>query len=215
MAILATVRGLAIAAAFFTSGSLATSSFVAIPSILAIAEHDTATAQLLAKQFDIGYRYGKITQLPAEIFSTVAFGYLAFQTRSMDPSSWRFYTAAAAAMFVVIPWTMFTMERDSQKIVSLAESSNDHAEDTEPKLEHGRLEVPSIPRPSITPIEEFEPYEDMPFSGAEYEKLKVKKLLQSWSTRNIVRIISTALAGALALSAVTTRVTLVTIVQGR
>ncbi|QIW98765.1 hypothetical protein AMS68_004283 [Peltaster fructicola] len=213
MTLLATVRGLAIAVSFITTGSLATSSFVTIPSILSITANDPTTAQTLARHFEASYRYTKIAEVSAEIFATLAFGYLAFQTRSLNVSSWKFYAGASAAMFAVFPWTLLTMDTDAQKIMSLTGSRS--SQDTEPKLEHGALAVPSSPRPCITPIEEFEPYEDSPFSGAEYEELKVKKLLENWRIRNVFRIITTALAGALALGAVTTRVTLVTIVQGR
>lgn len=215
MPILATVRGLAIAASFFTAGSLATKTVITIPSILAIAEHQNTTAQTLAEQFEISWRMGKLMQPPAELFATVAFACLAWQSRSgMDTLTWKLYAGAAVSMFSVIPYTLILMEEDCKKIVSLR--STGRAKDQEPRLHHdGGLAVPVSKGPSITPVEEFEPYEDSPFSGAEYEKLKVKSLLQTWSSRNIFRVVATALAGALALNAITPRVALVTIIQGR
>lgn len=220
MSALATVRGLAIAAAFCTAGSLASSSLQVIPSILSVANDDAISAQTMAAQFAIGHRIGKITQAPAELFSTIVFGILAWDARrtGVSPSSWKLYAGACAVMFSVLPWTITLMEQDSQKIVALTAQPS-HATDKEAKLEHGGFLAPSPPSSSttavITPIEEFEPYEDAPFSGAEYEKLKIRQLLQTWNTRNIYRIAATALAGGLAFSAITTRIALVTIVQGQ
>ncbi|KAJ8605043.1 hypothetical protein MRB53_041555 [Persea americana] len=218
MSTLSTVRGLSIAASFFTAGSLASYSLSAIPAILRNAEHESVDARMLAQQFEIGYKIGKITQVPAELFSIITFGFLAWHSRttSTDALSWKLYAAAAATMFSVVPYTLAWIEQDSLKIVSLTQQSNTHPSDTEAKLEHGSdLAEQATATGQITPVEEFEPYEDSPFSGAEYEKLKTRKLLERLNSRNIYRIIATTLAGGLAMSAITTRVTLVTIVQGQ
>lgn len=217
MAILSIVRGLSIAASFITAGQLASTSIVAIPSILKLADEDTVSANVLAKQFLHGLQTGKLTQAPPEFLSVFAFSFLAYHSRiaSPDGTSWRWYAAAAVSMFSIIPWTLVVMDQYSKKIVSLAQPAHSHPEDKDAKLEHGSLSVPvQSTSASITPVEEFEPYDDAPFSGAEYEKMKVRQLLKSWNMLNLLRIVGTATAGACALAAVTTRVTLVTIVQG-
>lgn len=218
MAPTAAIKGLALAASFHTAGSLATVSLISIPSILAVADDDSVTARTLAQQFTLGHRMGKLLQAPAECLGVAAFGFLAWDARThggwaTPATTWKLYAAAAAAMFAVVPWTVAVMEKDSQKIVSVAVEPGMPAAEKEPALEHEgkpaggsgggmQLEVPGgagAARESITPVEEFEPYDDAPFSGEEYEKLKVKKMLQQWSTRNVFRICSVTVAGVCGL----------------
>lgn len=100
------------------------------------------------------------------------------------------------------------MEEATQKLVRLAEAPP-HQPQTTPSLEHkpeqgagGLLSVPGqsdVQRPSITPVEEFEPFEDSPFSTDEYEKAKVQKMLKQWNGRNGVRLLGPLVAGVLGL----------------
>ena len=51
----------------------------------------------------------------------------------------------------------------------------------------------------ITPMEEFEPFEDAVMDEKEYEQLKVIKLLKQWNSYMAVRMLLPWTAGALAL----------------
>lgn len=109
-------------------------------------------------------------------------------------------------MFSVIPYTLTLMEQTTLKLVQLADAPPHHA-DSDPSLTHkpqqnGLLSVPgqsSVERPAITPAEEFEPFDDSPFSAEEYEKTKVQKMLKQWNARNTVRIAGPLVAGVLGL----------------
>lgn len=203
-------KGLAIAASFITTGSLLTTSTAILPSILHSTTDDSSSAQTAAQQFALAYRAGKKTLPPAEILSTLAFGFLAHHTRQNTSSlssstwKWKFYAGAAVAMFSVIPYTLFLMEQATQKLVQLADAPPHKPTDTpslNPKSD-GLLGVPGqsdVVRPAMTPAEEFEPFDDSPFSADEYERAKVQKMLKQWNARNTVRVVGPLVAGALGL----------------
>ncbi|KAM0716780.1 hypothetical protein Q7P37_008225 [Cladosporium fusiforme] len=179
--LVATAKGLAIAASFITTGSLFTTSSGIIPSILHSTTDDASSAQTAAQQFALTHRAGKRT-LPL-------------------PRS-------SAAMFSVIPWTVVLMEEGTQRLVRLADAPP-HSAQKSPSLEHkpeastgGLLNIPgqsAAQRPAITPVEEFEPFEDAPFSAEEYEKAKVQKMLKQWNGRNGIRLLGPLIAGVLGL----------------
>jgi hypothetical protein len=210
--LLAATKGIAIAASFITTGSLLTNSTSIIPIVLhSGSSDDSSAAQTAAQQFALAHRAGKKILPPAEILSTLAFGFLAYhshQTARLSPSStWKLYAGAAAAMFSVISYTLALMEQASLKLVQLADAPPHHA-DSNPSLSHkpqnggGLLSVPgqsAVERPAITPAEEFEPFDDSPFSAEEYEKAKVQKMLRQWNARNTVRIAGPLVAGVLGL----------------
>lgn len=204
--LISATKGLAIAASFITTGSLLTTSSAVLPSILHSSAADDSSAQTAAQQFALAYRAGKKTLPPAEILSTLAFGFLAYQSRQsvLSPSTWKLYAGAAAAMFSVIPWTFAFMEQSTQKLVQLADAPPRHP-DTTPSLKpesDGLLNVPgqsAVQRPAMTPAEEFEPFDDSPFSADEYERVKVQKMLKQWNTRNTIRVAGPLVAGILGL----------------
>lgn len=209
--LIAATKGIAIAASFITTGSLLTNSAALIPSILHSSNADeSSSAQIAAQQFALGFRAGSKTLPPAEILATAAFGFLAYHShqiaRSPLASTWKLYAGAAAAMFSVIPYTVFLMQETTQKLVQLADAPPHHA-DSSPSLTHkpesgGMLAVPgqsAEKRPAITPAEEFEPFDDSPFSAEEYERAKVQKMLTQWNARNTVRIFGPLVAGILGL----------------
>lgn len=209
--LVAAAKGLAIAGSFITTGSLFTTSAGIIPSILHSTTDDASSAQTAAQQFALTYRAGKRTLPPAEILSVVAFGFLAYHSHqnARSPSTWKLYAGAAAAMFSVIPWTVVLMGEATEKLVRLADAPA-HKPQATPSLEHkpetsttgGLLSVPgqsSEKRPAITPVEEFEPFEDSPFSAEEYEKAKVQKMLKQWNGRNGIRVLAPLVAGVLGL----------------
>jgi hypothetical protein len=89
------------------------------------------------------------------------------------------------------------------KLVQLADAPP-HQADSSPSLtpQSGMLGVPgqsAVQRPAITPAEEFEPFDDSPFSAEEYERAKVQKMLKQWNARNTVRIVGPLVAGVLGL----------------
>lgn len=205
--LVATAKGLAIAASFITTGSLFTTSSAIIPSILHGTTDDNSNAQNAAQQFALTYRAGKRTLPPAEILSVVAFSFLAYQSHqsARSPSTWKLYAGAAAAMLSVIPWTLVLMEEATTKLVQLADAPTHHPE-TKPTLEHkpevggsGLLGVPKSEGPALTPAEEFEPFDDSPFSAEEYERTKVQMMLKQWNGRNGIRVLGPLVAGVLGL----------------
>jgi hypothetical protein len=175
-------KGIAIAASFITTGSLLTHSTSIIPIVLhSGSADDSSAAQIAAQQFALAYRAGKKTLPPAEILSTLAFGFLAYHSNqnARSPSTWKLYAGAAAAMFSVIPYTLLLMEQATLKLVQLADAPP-HQADSNPSLTH-------------------KPFDDSPFSAEEYEKAKVQKMLKQWNTRNTVRIAGPLVAGVLGL----------------
>ena len=206
--LIAATKGIAIAASFITTGSLLTHSASILPIVLhSGSADDSSAAQTAAQQFALAHRAGKKTLPPAEILSTLAFGFLAYHSNqnARSASTWKLYAGAAAAMFSVIPYTLVLMEQATLKLVQLADAPPHHA-DSQPSLSHkpqnGLLGVPgqsAVERPAITPAEEFEPFDDSPFSAEEYEKAKVQKMLKQWNTRNTIRIAGPLVAGVLGL----------------
>ena len=209
--LIAATKGIAIAASFITTGSLLTNSTALIPSILHSSNADeSSSAQNVAQQFTLGFRAGSKTLPPAEILATAAFGFLAYNSRQAiyAPSTWKLYAGAAVAMFSVIPYTVLLMQETTLKLVQLADAPP-HRADSSPTLSHqpqsGMLGVPgqsAVQRPAITPAEEFEPFDDSPFSAEEYERAKVQKMLKQWNARNTARIVGPLVAGVLGLWAV-------------
>jgi hypothetical protein len=206
--LIAATKGIAIAASFITTGSLLTNSTALLPSILHSSNADeSSSAQIAAQQFALGFRAGSKTLPPAEMLATAAFGFLAYNSHqaAYSPSTWKLYAGAAVAMFSVIPYTIFLMQETTEKLVQLADAPP-HKADSSPTLSHkpqsGMLGVPgqsAEQRPAITPAEEFEPFDDSPFSAEEYERAKVQKMLKQWNARNTVRIVGPAVAGILGL----------------
>jgi hypothetical protein len=206
--LIAATKGIAIAASFITTGSLLTNSAALIPSIIHSSNADeSSSAQIAAQQFALGFRAGSKTLPPAEMLATAAFGFLAYHSHQIarSPSTWKLYAGAAAAMFSVIPYTIFLMQETTQKLVQLADAPP-HQADSNPSLTHkpqdGMLGVPgqsAVQRPAITPAEEFEPFDDSPFSAEEYERAKVQKMLKQWNARNTVRIVGPLVASVLGL----------------
>jgi hypothetical protein len=206
--LIAATKGIAIAASFVTTGSLLTNSAALIPSIIHSSNADeSSSAQIAAQQFALGYRAGSKTLPPAEMLATAAFSFLAYHSHQIarSPSTWKLYAGAAAAMFSVIPYTLFLMQETTLKLVQLADAPP-HQADSSPSLTHkpqsGMLGVPeqsAVQRPAITPAEEFEPFDDSPFSAEEYERAKVQKMLKQWNARNTVRIVGPLVAGVLGL----------------
>jgi hypothetical protein len=201
-------KGIAIAASFITTGSLLTNSTALIPSILHSSNADeSSSAQIAAQQFTLSFRAGSKTLPPAEMLATAAFGFLAYNSRqaAYSPSTWKLYAGAAVAMFSVIPYTIFLMADTTSKLVQLADAPP-HKTNSSPTLSHqpqsSILGVPgqtAVQRPAITPAEEFEPFDDSPFSAEEYERAKVQKMLKQWNARNTVRIVGPFVAGILGL----------------
>jgi hypothetical protein len=206
--LIAATKGIAIAASFVTTGSLLTNSAALVPSIIYSSNADeSSSAQIAAQQFALGYRAGSKTLPPAEMLATAAFSFLAYHSHQIarSPSTWKLYAGAAAAMFSVIPYTLFLMQETTLKLVQLADAPP-HQADSSPSLTHkpqsGMLGVPeqsAVQRPAITPAEEFEPFDDSPFSAEEYERAKVQKMLKQWNARNTVRIVGPLVAGVLGL----------------
>jgi len=205
-ALVSAAKGLALSASFITTGSLLTLSTSTLPGIIHSTTDDKSSAQTAAQQFALAYHSGKLTQLPAELLSTCAFAFLAYHFRRdpFAPNRWTLFAGAAISMFSVVPYTLGLMDQASQKLVQLAEAPAHNAE-TQPQLEHksrGMLGVPGQSgeiRPPITPVEEFEPFEDSPFSADEYERMKVQKMLKQWEGRNTMRVIMPLVAGVLGL----------------
>lgn len=208
-ALVSAAKGLALSASFITTGSLLTLSTSTLPGIIHSTTDDKSSAQTAAQQFALAYRSGKLTQLPAELLSTLSFAFLAYHFRRdpFAPNKWTLFAGAAVSMFSVVPYTLGLMEQASEKLLQLADAPA-HSPDTKPELEHkkesagGLLGVPGQSgevRPAITPVEEFEPYEDSPFSTDEYERMKVQKMLKQWEGRNVVRVFMPLVAGVLGM----------------
>lgn len=212
----ASAKGLGLATTFTVLGSLYTVSTATIPGLVDSLSNEHLEAQSAAQQAKTALAALKKSALPAEILSILSYSYLSYTTYanasslSRTSGRWRLYAGAAAAMFAVIPLTITLMAPTEQKLLALADAPA-HTASTQPELEHskgesgGYLGVPgqsAAVRPPITPIEEFEPYEDSPFSTAEYEREKVKKMLLLWDGRNTLRRVAVAVSGVLGLWAV-------------
>jgi hypothetical protein len=211
----ASAKGIGLATTFTVLGSLYTFSSATVPSIVQSLSDETLEAQSAAQQAKTALAALKKSALPAEILSILSYGYLSYHTythaSSLSSTSgrWRIYAGAAVAMFAVIPLTITLMTPTESKLLALADAPA-HTASAQPTLEHksadermttsgGMLGVPAIERPAITPAEEFEPYEDSPFSTAEYEREKVKKMLKVWDGRNTLRRVCVAVSGVLGL----------------
>jgi len=225
----ATVKGLAITTTLLTAGQLGAWS-ASMPGLYALSEKQKGP-RLAAKQFAHTYRVAARTGFPAEVISTIIFGGLAYLSYTdARRGAWKLWAGAASAIFAVIPWTAVAMETTTSKLLWVSEVADsattlpssgigvkvDSASPPGARTPGGSSKpqssmaaaggmlgvAPSSKHGAITPIEEFEPFEDAMIAPEEYEQLKVRKLLQKFTTLNTVRTIATLGAGALALSAV-------------
>ena len=118
-------------------------------------------------------------------------------------------------MLSVVPWTIAFMEAPSYKLLWVSEVASSatiqsgpvstgigvKVTEASPKgSQNGGLGVPKGKRGgAITPMEEFEPFEDAPMDPTEYEQLKVIKLLKKWNGLNATRTLGPLAAGLLGL----------------
>nr|OQO23668.1 hypothetical protein B0A51_08496 [Rachicladosporium sp. CCFEE 5018]OQO28376.1 hypothetical protein B0A51_04868 [Rachicladosporium sp. CCFEE 5018]OQO28561.1 hypothetical protein B0A51_05607 [Rachicladosporium sp. CCFEE 5018] len=206
------IKGLSLASTFTVLGSLYTLSSATIPGIVSTLSQDsTSAAQSAAQQFAIAQRATKTSTFPTEFIAIFGLGFLSYNSYTTPLAivnggafaKWKLYLLASLAMFSVIPLHITLLTPIEDKLLALADAPP-HKPSAEPALEHSstsafNLQVPSGERPAITPIEEFEPYEDSPFSTDEYEREKVRRMLVSWSGRNAVRRVGVALSGILGM----------------
>lgn len=205
---IAAAKGLAISASLLTSGSLATVSLISLPGMIHRAE---SSHRIAAQQFARVYNAGKAIQTPLEIVATAAFGFLAWYSHRQIPgigNRWKLYAGAAGAMFAVIPFTFLFMEEASQKLVRLAIASEKEGKAPEVTItSEPTLSIPNLSGDGsglMTPSEEFEPFDDSPFSTEEYEMGKTRKLLRQYSTLSAIRTLGPLVAGGFGLWAILT-----------
>lgn len=217
----AALKGLAITASLLTAGQLGAWS-ANMPALYALSEKQKGP-RLAAKQFAHTHKVMKASGPPAEILATLVFGGVAYLGYNDGRSgSWKLWAGAAGAMFAVIPWTIGLMATPTSKLLWVSEVADsattlpssgigvkvDGASPTgsgsrTPNKQGGMLGAPAQSRKgAITPIEEFEPFEDAMIAPEEYEQLKVRKLLGKFNALNAVRAVAAASAGVLGLWAV-------------
>lgn len=218
---LAALKGIAITTSLLTAGQLGTVSLT-LPSLYPAAQ---TSHRLAAQQFANLYKTAKITGPPAEIITTVIAGSLAYigYNDNKNGLSWKLWASAAAAMFAVVPWTVALMEPPSYKLLWVSEVASSATTQAGPVSTGIGVKVsPATPnggarslspapngmlgvsrggrkQGAITPMEEFEPFEDAPMDPVEYEQLKVIKLLKKYNTLNVVRTLGPLAAGVLGL----------------
>ena len=222
---LAALKGLAITSSLLYAGQLATITTF-IPSLYPTAQTShREVAQIFAHQ----YRSRKVRALVSELVSGVICGGLAYvgYSDSGSGSKWKLWTAAAGCVFAIRPWSFFFMESPAQKLLWVSEVAHSASRTREPASTGIGVQIttatpgtspPPGPRSSlglplsqggkkggaITPMEEFEPFEDAPMDEREYEQLKVMKLLKTWNWHNGVRTVLPLGAGVMSLWAVLT-----------
>lgn len=216
----AALKGLAITASLLTAGQLGTWS-AQMPGLYALSEKQKGP-RLAAKQFAHSYRVAKATGPPSEILSTLVFAGVAYLGYSDGKrGAWKLWAGAAGAMFAVIPWTVGLMSTPTSKLLWVSEvadsattlpssgisvkvdSASPPGGARTPNKQGGMLGVtPNKRNGAITPIEEFEPFEDAMIAPEEYEQLKVKKLLQTFNALNTTRAVAALGAGVMGLWAV-------------
>ncbi|KAK3703448.1 hypothetical protein LTR37_014438 [Vermiconidia calcicola] len=218
---LAALKGLAITTSLLTAGQLGTITLT-LPALYPAAQ---TSHRLAAQQFASLYRTAKATGVPVEILTTLICAGLAFVGYQDLRSGlrWKLWAGAAASMFAVIPWTHFLMEPPSAKLLWVSEVASsatttrgpistgigvkvDEASPA-PPTNRNSLGAPSPRgrgRGAITPMEEFEPFEDAVMDQTEYEQLKVVKLLKTFNGLNTVRVFGPLMAGGLGLWAALT-----------
>ncbi|KAK5167570.1 uncharacterized protein LTR77_007269 [Saxophila tyrrhenica] len=204
---LAALKGIAITASLLTAGELGTISLT-LPSLYPAAQ---TSHRLAAQQFASLYRTAKATGPPVEIATTLICSALAYAgyTHNRSSVAWKLWAAAAGSMFYVIPWTIALMEAPSYKLLWVSEVASSATVTKLPAVKvtsaekaAGGLGVPqgSAQRNgALTPMEEFEPFEDDMMTQTEYEQLKVMKLLKKYNSLNMVRVVGPLAAGVLGL----------------
>ena len=223
--ILASLKGLAIASSLLTAGQLGTISTL-LPALYPTAQH---SHRLAAREFAAQYRTIKATGPPVEILTTIICSGLAYAGYNNDKGAlgWKLWAAAGAAMFSAIPWTLAFMETPSTKLLWVSEvaetATTTAALQRKPSGVGVRVIEPSPDRSgqapgfaggstlgvpaskggakqgAITPMEEFEPFDDAPMDEKEYVQLKVINLLKQYNGLNVVRLMGPLAAGLLGL----------------
>jgi hypothetical protein len=213
---LAALKGIAITASLLTAGQLGTIS-ITLPSLYPAAQ---TSHRLAAQQFKHQYKAAKATGPPAEILTTLICSGLAYvgYAQNNGKSNWKLWAAAAGCMISVVPWTIVFMEPPSYKLLWVSEVASSATTVSGPVSTgigvkvteatpnggkaNGGLTLPNTGGKrggAITPMEEFEPFEDAPMDPQEYEQLKVIKLLKKYNSLNWVRTLGPLAAGVLSL----------------
>ena len=188
---LAALKGIAITTSLLTAGQLGTISLT-LPSLYPAAQ---TSHRLAAQQFARQYKTAKATGPPVEILTTIICSGLAYigYNQNHNAIGWKLWAAAAGSMFFVIPWTIALMEAPSYKLLWVSEVASSASTTKQPlstgigvkvteasPKANGGLGVPggsARRNGAITPMEEFEPFEDSPMDPVEYEQLKVRNIL--------------------------------------
>lgn len=220
---IAALKGIAITASLLTAGQLGAWP-ANMPGLYALSEKQKGP-RLAAKQFAHTHKVTQATAPLSEIVSTVVFGgvaYLGYNDSRMGGSAWKLWAGAAGAIFATIPWTVALMSTPTSKLLWVSEvadsattlpssgigvkvdsASPNSSGSRTPNKQGGMLGAPAQNRKgAITPIEEFEPFEDAMIAPEEYEQLKVGKLLQKFNALNAVRAVAAGAAGVMGLWAV-------------
>lgn len=211
---LAALKGIAVTASLLTAGQLGTISLT-LPSLYPAAQ---TSHRLAAQQFAHQYKTVKATGPPVEILTTIICSGLAYvgYNQNRGGAAWKLWAAAAGSMFFVIPWTISFMETPSYKLLWVSEVASSatitrqpastgigvKVTEASPNRSDGGLGIPGGKAKRnglITPMEEFEPFEDAVMDQTEYEQLKVTKLLKQYHSLNTVRMLGPLVAGVLGL----------------
>lgn len=217
--VLAAFKGLAIASSLLTAGQLGTISTL-LPSLYPAAQ---TSHRLAARQFAAQYRTIKATGPPVELLTTIICSGLAYAgyQHNRGALGWKLWAGAAVAIFSAIPWTIALMETPSTKLLWVSEVAEtatttagrrtsgvgvrviEPSPDRSGNLAGGMLGVPAskggAKQGAITPMEDFEPFEDAPMDEREYVQLKVINLLKQFNGLNVVRTLGPLTAGILGL----------------
>lgn len=237
-----TLKGLAIGTTLIHLTQTTTTSIL-LPALYPLASY---SPRLAAQQFALQYKILASTTFPCEVLATSVCAILAYASHTTSRSgasqqTWKLWTAAAAAMGLVLPYTTLLMTATAKKLLWVSEVadsatvptakasssgvgifvSTDTAaplsnRDAQASAEAGlaNLSGTTLGLPpngakgsgpqggAITPMEEFEPFEDAPMDEREYEQLKVVKLLQRYGFANLGRVVGSVGASGLALWAV-------------
>ena len=211
---IAALKGIAIAATLLRAGQLGTVT-LNLPSLYSAVQYSPRSA---ANRFAHQYKVAKATGAPAEIGATLICSGLALLGYRDHRGSiqWKLWAAAAGFMAAMAPWAIAFMEAPSRKLLWVSEVADTatimpssgigvQVTGASPKSSGsgaGMLGIPTNKKPrdgAITPMEDFEPFEDAPMDEREYEQLKVVKLLKQYNYYNGVRALMPFAAGVLAL----------------
>ncbi|PWY90381.1 DUF1772-domain-containing protein [Aspergillus sclerotioniger CBS 115572] len=125
-------QAIGLSGAAWLSGNIAALSLIAVPALVETQNETPVPTSIIVKLWHSFYNKGKTQNPPIAAATATAFLYLAWSVRAggplFRPTTYNlagFYSTAAVLTVSIVPFTIATMRKTNNALMSLAQSSKD------------------------------------------------------------------------------------------